>query len=379
MANVRYFPYFCTMIDLAQHIEVLLLENDCVIVPGLGGFVAHYTPATRVAEENVFLPPTRIIGFNPQLKMNDGLLVQSYMAVYGTNFSDATKIVEKEVKEVFAALHEEGKAELPNVGELRYSIHDTYDFIPYDNRITTPYLYGLDSFEMQELAELKKPYQEKTIPVPAAQEKNKRKFEIKLNPTYLSNAAAMIAVVVLFFFLSTPVKNTGVVEGNYAQMLPQELFEKIEKQSLAITPIVVRQAAPKVSAKLKQAAPAPAPKPGKNMAAAPSTAKEEVASAEVKTAPAAVKAAPAETKTVPAPASPAKRYHIIVASVGTEKDAEFMAKQLVEKGFSDAKAIIGDGKMRVCIESCPTEVEAYQALNKIRQNETYQNAWVLKK
>ena len=42
------------MIELAQHIEVLLLENDCVIVPGLGGFVAHYTPAMRVAEENTF-------------------------------------------------------------------------------------------------------------------------------------------------------------------------------------------------------------------------------------------------------------------------------------------------------------------------------------
>lgn len=83
------------MIELAQHIEILLLENDCVIVPGLGGFVAHYTSAMRVAEENIFLPPTRIIGFNPQLKMNDGLLVQSYMAVYDTDFSDATRIVEK--------------------------------------------------------------------------------------------------------------------------------------------------------------------------------------------------------------------------------------------------------------------------------------------
>lgn len=44
------------MIELAQHIEALLLENDCVIVPGLGGFVAHYAPATRVEEENIFLP-----------------------------------------------------------------------------------------------------------------------------------------------------------------------------------------------------------------------------------------------------------------------------------------------------------------------------------
>lgn len=35
------------MIELAQHIEVLLLENDCVIVPGFGGFIAHYAPAMR--------------------------------------------------------------------------------------------------------------------------------------------------------------------------------------------------------------------------------------------------------------------------------------------------------------------------------------------
>lgn len=57
------------MIELAQHIEVLLLENDCVIVPGFGGFVAHYAPATHVKEESLFLPPTRTIGFNPQLKL----------------------------------------------------------------------------------------------------------------------------------------------------------------------------------------------------------------------------------------------------------------------------------------------------------------------
>ena len=44
------------MIELAQHIEVLLLENDCVIVPGLGGFVAHYAPAMSGGREYVFAP-----------------------------------------------------------------------------------------------------------------------------------------------------------------------------------------------------------------------------------------------------------------------------------------------------------------------------------
>lgn len=352
------------MIELAQHIEALLLENDCVIIPELGGFVAHYTSAIRVAEENIFLPPTRIIGFNPQLKMNDGLLVQSYMAVYGTNFSDATKIVNKEVNQLFAALHEDGKFDLINVGELRYSIHNTYDFIPYDHKITTPYLYGLDSFEMKELSALAaQSAEEKIIPfAPLVAEKKKYKFEIKFNQADLINVAAMIAVVVLFFFLSTPVENTEVIKGNYAQLLPEELFGRIEKQSLAITPIVMRQTKEDAVAKVK---------------AKPVQAQKKTV------VPVAVKeikvGQPNAAVVTPPPATSTKYYHIIIASVGTEKDAESMAKQLTEKGFPEAKAIVGDGKMRVSIQSCGTEVEAYQALNRIRQNETYQNAWVLKK
>lgn len=384
------------MIELAQHIEVLLLENDCVIVPGLGGFVAHYTPAMRVAEENVFLPPTRIIGFNPQLKMNDGLLVQSYMAVYDTDFSDATRIVEKEVAYIFTALHEDGKVDLPNIGELRYSIHGIYDFAPYDHKITTPYLYGLDSFEMQELAELKKPYMEKTIrySVPVVLEDKKRRVEIKFNRSYLSNAVAMIAVVALFFFLSTPIENTEVVEGNYAQLLPNELFEMIEKESLAINPIVVSRKAntPKTSAqkntgqKAKKKVVPVAVREVKvgqaNAQNAPVVSQPKQQAAEVSSsASATIKSEVQKTTagTVAPSLVSAKKYHIIIASVGTEKDAEAMAKQLIEKGYPHAKAIVGDGKMRVSIESCGTETEAYQALNRVRQNETYKNAWVLKK
>ena len=384
------------MIELAQHIEVLLLENDCVIVPGLGGFVAHYTPAMRVAEENVFLPPTRIIGFNPQLKMNDGLLVQSYMAVYDTDFSDATRIVEKEVAHIFTALHEEGKVDLPNIGELRYSIHGIYDFVPDDHKITTPYLYGLDSFEMQELAELKKPYMEKTIrySVPVVPEDKKRRFEIKFNRSYLSNAVAMIAVVALFFFLSTPIENTEVVEGNYAQLLPNELFEMIEKESLAINPIVVSRKAdtPKASAqkntgqKAKKKVVPVAVREVKvgqaNAQNAPVVSQPKQQAAEVSSSTSVTTKSEIQ-KTTAGTVAPslvsAQKYHVIIASVGTEKDAEAMAKQLIEKGYPHAKAIVGDGKMRVSIESCGTETEAYQALNRVRQNETYKNAWVLKK
>lgn len=377
------------MIELAQHIEALLLENDCVIVPGLGGFVAHYASATRVKEENIFLPPTRIIGFNPQLKMNDGLLVQSYMSVYGTNFSDATKMVERKVDELIATLHEDGKVDLPNVGEVRYTIHNTFDFAPYDNKITTPYLYGLDAFEMQELSALEKPSTENVAAysVPAAIKKEKRTFSIKFNRAYLTNAAAVVAAIVLSFFFSTPIENTEVVEENYAKLLPDELFEKIEKQSLAITPIIVKQNTPTRKSANKQKGTQKkvvAPVAVREVKVGKTPAVSTEAQAKNETSKAVVTSETPKQNVQPVAAKqsvaiPKRPYHIIIASVGTEQDAEAMAAQLVAKGFSTAKAIVGDGKMRVSIESCGTEVEAYQALARIRQNEMYKNAWVLKK
>ena len=377
------------MIELAQHIEALLLENDCVIVPGLGGFVAHYASATRVKEENIFLPPTRIIGFNPQLKMNDGLLVQSYMSVYGTNFSDATKMVERKVDELIATLHEDGKVDLPNVGEVRYTIHNTFDFAPYDNKITTPYLYGLDAFEMQELSALEKPSTENVAAysVPAAIKKEKRTFSIKFNRAYLTNAAAVVAAIVLSFFFSTPIENTEVVEENYAKLLPDELFEKIEKQSLAITPIIVKQNTPTRKSANKQKGTQKkvvAPVAVREVKVGKPPAVSTEAQAKNETSKAVVTSETPKQNVQPVAAkqsvaTPKRPYHIIIASVGTEQDAEAMAAQLVAKGFPTAKAIVGDGKMRVSIESCGTEEEAYQALARIRQNEMYKNAWVLKK
>ena len=377
------------MIELAQHIEALLLENDCVIVPGWGGCVAHYAWATRVKEENIFLPPTRIIGFNPQLKMNDGLLVQSYMSVYGTNFSDATKMVERKVDELIATLHEDGKVDLPNVGEVRYTIHNTFDFAPYDNKITTPYLYGLDAFEMQELSALEKPLTENVAAysVPAAIKKEKRTFSIKFNRAYLTNAAAVVAAIVLSFFFSTPIENTEVVEENYAKLLPDELFEKIEKQSLAITPIIVKQNTPTRKSANKQKGTQKkvvAPVAVREVKVGKTPAVSTEAQAKTETSKAVVTSETPKQNVQPVAAkqsvaTPKRPYHIIIASVGTEQDAEAMAAQLVAKGFSTAKAIVGDGKMRVSIESCGTEVEAYQALARIRQNEMYKNAWVLKK
>ena len=362
------------MIELAQHIETLLLENDCVIVPGFGGFVAHYAPATRIKEENIFLPPTRAIGFNPQLKLNDGVLVQSYMSAYNTSFADATRIVEKEVNEFIELLHEEGKAHLENIGEIKSNIYGNYEFVPYDYKITTPSLYGLDSFEIHELAALQ---QKEKVLVPTYPEKEKKTFEISINRAYLRNAAAMIAAIVLFFAFSTPVENTDVQKNNYAQLLPSELFEQIEKQSVAVTPVYIKSDAAQQTKKLSASTSTKTSSTKKYTTDKAKTSKP-IAVREVKVA----KHETVASATVPAvkPQENANHpFHIIVAGGISLKDAEAIATQLKSKGFASAKALNTDGKVRVSISSFDNRDEATKQLLELRKNETYKNAWLLAK
>lgn len=358
------------MIELAQHIETLLLENDCVIVPNFGGFVAHYAPATYVKEENLFLPPTRIIGFNAQLKMNDGVLVQSYMSAHDTSFADATRIVEKEVNAFIELLHEEGKAHLENVGEIHYNIYGNYEFTPYDHKITTPSLYGLDSFEMQELSTLQR--KEKVL-IPANLAKEKKTYEISISRTLLRNAAAMIAVIIMFFAFSTPVENTYVEKNNYAQLLPSELFGQIEKQSVAVTPVSVATRPNQTNTV------APQTKRGaidKIKTSRPVTVKEVKVAKQERASTATAVATPSASAVQPQVNHP---FHIIVAGGIGLKDAEAMAEQLKAKGFAEAKALNSEGKVRVSICSFGNREEATKQLLELRKNETYKNAWLLAK
>lgn len=97
------------MIQLGKHIEILLLENDCVIVPDFGGFMAHHLSARYEESEGIFLPPLRTLGFNPQLRLNDSLLAQSYVETYDISYPEALRRIAAEVEELKQWLVEKGQ------------------------------------------------------------------------------------------------------------------------------------------------------------------------------------------------------------------------------------------------------------------------------
>lgn len=136
---------------LDKHIEILLLGNDCVIVPGLGGFMAHHVPSRYDVNDNMFVPPTRTLGFNPQLVMNDSLLAQAYVESYDISYPEAVRRIEEEVNEVRQVLELEEEYYLSGIGRLFYNIEGKIEFEPCDAGILTPWLYGLSCFEMRPL------------------------------------------------------------------------------------------------------------------------------------------------------------------------------------------------------------------------------------
>ena len=61
--------------SIEYYISQLLYKNDCVIVMNFGGFVCSSISANLNKKTGILTPPNKSILFNPQLKDNDGLLI----------------------------------------------------------------------------------------------------------------------------------------------------------------------------------------------------------------------------------------------------------------------------------------------------------------
>lgn len=389
------------MKELTKHIEALLVENDCVILPQFGGFVTNHTPARWIEEEKTFLPPYRTIGFNSQLKINDGLLVQSYMLTHDATYPEANRLAEAAIEKLSQELYKEGQVELHGIGTLRRTIVGEYQFDPTENGVITPALYGLGAVEMKTLAMLEEERKQKPAPrvevetkvieAPVIEKEEKdRTITIKIRHEWITNAVAAVAAVMLFFFLSTPVDNTYIEEENYASLGDISVFEQIKKESLLTTLMEApaTKAAPTVTMEKPASKPAttakPAPiaktEPTPVAKAEPTPAAKPASAPVAKAEPTPVaKAEPAPVANVaPAPQKKSASYNIIIASVPAESDAQHTIDSFAAKGHPGAFLIKGNGRFRIALQAFDTEAEAYDKVNELKKNPLFKDAWVLK-
>lgn len=103
---------------IVRSLHLLLHTNDCVVVPGLGGFLTNPVSARYDWQRQEWIPPTRDIVFNPRLQVRDGILEQALQRATQANFTAAAAVVERETAALRQQLDEGHSIELDQLGRL---------------------------------------------------------------------------------------------------------------------------------------------------------------------------------------------------------------------------------------------------------------------
>lgn len=384
MVSFIFFTNFAVVNELERHIEILLLSNDCVIVPDFGGFMAHHVDARYDGRDNMFLPPLRTVGFNPQLKMNDSLLAQSYVEAYDISYPEAIDRLANEVAEIRQRLENEGKYEINNIGTIYLNEDGNYTFEPCEAGILTPNYYGLGGFDMLPLStqeneptvtlektnstniaeNIEINQEEKQAePVVALQnatansvfdvndddEKPSAEF-ILIKKSWLRNLAAACIAIIAFFAISTPLRTPNVQTskidtGMLTRIMPKELVTQNTHQT-------------KLASKAENSEKVLKINPETNKDANDEANEKKIDQAELKSAK--------------------PYYGIVLASRVTKRNAANYVETLQAKGFKAAKVVITATNVKVVYGSYETEGQAYKALHDLRNNEIFADGWITK-
>lgn len=350
------------MFELTRHIESLLLRNDCVIVPHLGGFVTSFRPARWVREENLFLPPTRSVGFNAHLTINDGLLTQSYMQAADVSYPDAQRLVERDVEHVKDVLLREGEFTFDGIGKLLQRLDGHYDFIPIEAGVISPELYGLDAVSVPLIhrADERTPRKGKAwkagLRLSPRRRRPSRAAVRRIGRSTLHIAAVAAVTLLLYFAWATPVQLSPTHTGREANMAGSLVFSDARPTaqasgnagSLAEKTIAVTESPVAARGTTNAATLTPA---------AGNAAKHEAA------------AQPEKTQQ--------PGYTLVLASAVSMKNAQAYVARLKERGYADAAVYKRHKMVRVIFGHYASEPEAFKALKRLNGQEEFAEAWVL--
>jgi|GEM_PF-6269371 len=135
-------------LDVSSYIAELLYDNDCVVLPDFGGFVASYKPSSIEFGEGTVNPPSKSISFNKSLTLNDALLINHIVKKEGLSYEETKKKVEKFAKKCNRALAENETVVFPSVGKLFYDIEKNLKFEADTTNLLSD-SYGLPSVKDQ--------------------------------------------------------------------------------------------------------------------------------------------------------------------------------------------------------------------------------------
>lgn len=106
------------MVVFDEILGELLMQNNCVVIPSLGGFVANTVAAQVDVDKGIITPPKKALSFNKSLTNNDGLLISTLAEKQNLAYNEANNSVSTDVTKIKARLNAGERVHFQNVGFL---------------------------------------------------------------------------------------------------------------------------------------------------------------------------------------------------------------------------------------------------------------------
>lgn len=197
------------MNQLISHIEFLLHDHNCVIIPDFGGFVVNGVSPQRDGIA-VFHAPVCELVFNRDLTHNDGLIAQLYMKNGNMTFESAMQKVAQDIQLLKRQLREQRHVDMGKLGA--FDMHDDKRFVYTPGEFIRPALFGLTRATLKPLIQMQ--------PAVAAPKNENRQGWTR---NAVITAAGAAAVILLMFLL--PVSDTSLARQS-ARMLSETGWSK---------------------------------------------------------------------------------------------------------------------------------------------------------
>lgn len=341
---------------LISHIEYLLTQHDCVIIPGFGGFVLRYQAAAFSADSTI-TPPGKIASFNASLTHNDGLLANSLMREKNIPFSEAMILIEAEVHAMHSRLQQGLSENLNSLGTLQMGEEGELIFTPSEQNLFDLSIYGFSPLNITPIVN-----QSAAVEEEKAEEVAKPDVVmVPVNMRVLRRVCAVAILIVGFLCVSHPLEQ-GIITQHYASLISSSLLEKaiVPNLSYVETDEVVD-----------------------SIDSLPSdvfvSETEEVVDIALPIAE-VEQAQPVEViqEVVQEKVAPMKRYYIVVGSFPTQKQAQQRISYLTKKGVEGVQYLVKDRKYRLYINTFTNKVEANAFLEKFKATHPdFADAWLL--
>ena len=133
---------------LSKMVKELILDNDRVVLPGLGCFVAETVPAYFSDKGYTINPPYRKLYFRARPDEGDAL-VRFYAKSNDLSYEVAEKIIRDFVAELKSVLHVKKAVVFPGLGRLRATKENNVFFIADEDLDIYPEGFGLEPISLK--------------------------------------------------------------------------------------------------------------------------------------------------------------------------------------------------------------------------------------